>query len=446
MTELKNNQLRDCYNLEKGLTLFCAIRREEIFRAFGDLLQVLFREPRSWNKIQGAYHHLCSLLLERTFSYRGFGDLWQDYLLDFILRDENPSTLFLEKYPLQEMGGSLKWALERDLFILQSLFRVRGASLKAVVQKLLNREDIPCWEEAHPLKREINSKREAMKRLFYESQDFRDLLPQLSAFFKSEGAGLFNSYYAISWQDGDLKGISHPDPITLKDLIGYEDQKRALIKNTQRLLKGLPSSNALLYGDRGTGKSSTVKALINAFGEEGLRLIEVKAQEATQLENLYELLGERGLTFILYMDDLSFNENNNTFREVKALLEGRMGPLPPHMRIYATSNLRHLVQENFEDRDNEDLVHPGDLFQEKISLADRFGLSLVFKEPSMNGYFAMVETMAKDCGLQVEKDVLKREALVWSRRYSAPNGRTARQFVDYLLGEEALKREERVEI
>lgn len=439
MTYIKNNQLRDCYTIEKGLTLFHGIRKQKIFKAFVDLLRILFREPRSSDKIQGAYHHLCALLLERSFSYQGYGDLWQDYLIDYILEDENPATLFLEKYSLQEMGGSLRRAFERDLFILQSLYHVKGIHLQEIVQRLLNREDIPCWEDAIPLPEEDSKpETESIRKLFFESADWRTLLPHLSSFFRESGAGLFNKYYAFSWERGELLGIKCPDPITFDDLMGNEEQESALLKNTEKLLKGLPSSNALLYGDRGTGKSSTVKALLHRFGPKGLRLIEIKAHDVTQLGKLYRLLGDRGLYYILFIDDLSFNENDVTFRELKALLEGKLESMPLHIRIYATSNLRHLVQESFADRENGDQVHPGDIFQEKVSLAERFGLTLVFSKPPMKTYLDMVQGMALQGSILMEREDLKEEALTWSRKFSTPNGRTARQFIDFLLGEQGL--------
>lgn len=435
MTELKNNQLRDCYNLEKGLTLFHGIRDEPIFSTFNYLLWLLFCKPRSSDKIFATYHQLFSHLLERSFSYEGPGDLWQDFLLTFLLTDENPATRFLEQYPVEEMGGSLKCSLQRDLSIFQALFQLKGSRIQRIVQDMLTIEGISCWDQPTilpPLR--VGPKRDSIREIFFTQENWSQHLPQLSSFFYRKGAGILNQYYAFRWEEGQLEGIGNPDPITLSQLFGYEREKEAVLKNTEKLLQGLPASNVLLCGERGTGKSSMIKALIHEFGPRGLRFIEV-CGDLSQLNRLYSLLGERGLFFILFIDDLSFHERDESFRNLKALLEGRIQALPANMRIYATSNLRHLVEETFSQRDNGDSVHPGDLFQEKISLADRFGLTLFFSRPDQASYLDMISRMAASSHIHVEAETLKNKALTWSRRFSTPNGRTARQFMDDLVGE-----------
>lgn len=444
MEKLKNNQIRDCYNLEKGLTLFHRIREESVFTAFNQLLWLLFRKPRSSNKIVETYHQLCALLLERSFSYEGPGDLWQDFLLTFLLQDENPATCFLEQYPLEKMGGSLRRSLEQDLSILQSLFQLTGTRIQEIVQEMLDMETLVCWDEPTPVPcSSVGPPGKSIRNLFFQEGDWQGYLPQLADFFKQEGAGLLNQYYAFRWEEHHLVGISQPDPITFSRLYGYHREKKAILKNTRQFVAGLPASNVLLCGERGTGKSSLVKALIHELGPAGLRIIEFRG-DPTQLTRLYPLLQGRGLAFILFMDDLSFQEGDDSFRELKALLEGRIHILPSNTRIYATSNLRHLVEETFSQRKNGDSVHPGDLFQERLSLVDRFGLTLFFSRPDQSTYLHMISQLAKDAGICMDPETLKAKALTWSRRFSTPNGRTARQFIDHLVAKNSVLEESRV--
>jgi len=221
-------------------------------------------------------------------------------------------------------------------------------------------------------------------------------------------------------------------------LIDYEREREPLLRNTERLLAGLPSHHALLYGLPGTGKSSTVEAILNEYADRGLRLVELAKENLGELPPLLETLRERGPRFILFIDDLSFEEHEVEYKSLKALLEGSIEEPPKNVRLYATSNRRNLIRERFSERDEGgalDDVHARDTMQEKLSLAARFGLRITFPAPDQKRYLKIVSGLARERGLKVADEELRERALLWDRWHAGRSGRTARQFVDELEAE-----------
>jgi predicted AAA+ superfamily ATPase len=208
-----------------------------------------------------------------------------------------------------------------------------------------------------------------------------------------------------------------------------------MLRNTERLLAGLPSHHTLLYGLPGTGKSSTVKAILNEYAERGLRLVELAKEDLRELPRLLETLRGRGPRFILFIDDLSFEEHEVEYKSLKALLEGSVEEPPENVRLYATSNRRNLIRERFSDREEGDDVHARDTMQEKLSLAARFGLSVTFPSPDQNRYLEIVSGLVRDRGIEILDEELEGRALLWDRWHAGRSGRTARQFVDELEAE-----------
>ncbi len=235
--------------------------------------------------------------------------------------------------------------------------------------------------------------------------------------------------------------MPHPDPVRLEGLIGYEREREPLIRNTERLLAGLPSHHALLYGLPGTGKSSTVKAVLNEYADLGLRLVELVKEDLKELPDLLNALRGRGPRFILFVDDLSFEEHEVEYKALKALLEGSVEKPPGNVRLYATSNRRNLIRERFSERDEggasgtSDDVHARDTMQEKLSLAARFGLRVTFPAPDQKRYLEIVSGLVEERGLKISDDELRERALLWDRWHAGRSGRTARQFVDELEAE-----------
>ena len=279
--------------------------------------------------------------------------------------------------------------------------------------------------------------------VLYASEDWSEEIEPLAAYYSQSGCGIFNQYRAFRWNrdkaPGYLTGVESPDPIRLSQLIGYERERSVVIGNTLQFLQGLPSNNILLYGDRGTGKSAAVKAILNEYTDRKLRLIEVSKYHLSDLPYIMETLRNRGMKFILFIDDLSFESDETSYRELKSILEGGIEARPRNIVIYATSNRRHLIREYFSERSTADEVGSQDTLQEKLSLSDRFGITVTFSLPDKEGYLQIAEGLAKQRGLSVNPQELREKAWKWEMRYNGRSPRTARQFIDHLEGELQLK-------
>jgi len=268
----------------------------------------------------------------------------------------------------------------------------------------------------------------------------------LSAQLPAREEEAFDAAIAFVWQrreeTGCFRPVRHVDQIRLTDLIGIDRQLRKLIRNTKQFLLGAPANHVLLWGERGTGKSSAVKALLHEFSPQSLRLVQVHRQDLLDLPEITERLWDRPEKYILFCDDLSFEADDLEYKELKAMLEGGLHAQPKNMLIYATSNRRHLIPERMADRqvvvDNGEM-HANDALSEQLSLADRFGLRIGFYAIDQNVYLQIVRHLAATRGLQIDPDTLEREALRWAMAYSGRSGRSARQFVDDLQGRMALE-------
>ena len=279
---------------------------------------------------------------------------------------------------------------------------------------------------------------EKIKEMLMNSESWQECTESLINFHKKNGTGRSTAYSAFVWErsqgeeEGHLREISEPDPIRLSDLVGYESQKEEIIKNTKNFVKGVPANNLLLYGARGTGKSSTVKAILNEYYQEGLRLIEVDKDQLSDFTRIIRLLRHKKQKFIIFVDDLVFAENEASYSALKTILEGRIENRPSNILIYATTNRRHLVQEKFSDRDE---VHSKDTQEEQLSLADRFGITISFFTPDQKEFLKIVDGVAATRGLKVEEEYLHREALKWEKWHNGRSPRSVRQFIDWLEGE-----------
>lgn len=254
--------------------------------------------------------------------------------------------------------------------------------------------------------------------------------------------GCLDDYIAFRWRTQTLVPVKHPHLVDSADLIGIEAQCTALNRNTRQFLRGLPANHALLWGDRGTGKSSLVKAMLARYADDGLRLIGIGKEGLAHLQDIAELLWERPERYILFCDDLAFNEDEPEYRELKAMLEGGIAACPDNVLIYATSNRRHLmprqVRENQYPQNDEDELYPREATEEKVSLSDRFGLRLAFYRISQDTYLQIVSHYAQKRGLSMPPAELKRAALEWEASSSGRSGRVAYQFVADLAGRLAL--------
>jgi predicted AAA+ superfamily ATPase len=292
---------------------------------------------------------------------------------------------------------------------------------------------------ASPKKR---SRRQRVHEALIQKEDLASTAG-LAAYYHAFGAGALEANDSYYWDDGFV-AVKAKDPIRLSDLIGVERQTAALIVNTEFLLRGLPASNILLYGDAGTGKSSSIKALINEYADRGLKLVAVPKARIAELPNILGAATERGLKFILFVDDLSFEENESTYKSFKSVIEGGVSARPDNVVICVTSNRRNIVKEVWKDREHQDDIHLRDNLQEKRSLSDRFGLTIVYGAPDKDEYLAIVTGLAEKAGLGMGENELKAAALTWEVRHGGRSGRTARQFIDYMVGKQALGDNKRV--
>ncbi|HAN45633.1 MAG TPA: AAA+ family ATPase [Cyanobacteria bacterium UBA8156] len=351
------------------------------------------------------------------------GQTWEAYLLDRILMDENPFSQQCQTQDLDALPAALVMAARHDLGILQNIYRCTSARLSAWVRQATHCPvaSVPTLPVVRPP--------------LTPDTDWAAALPSLVSHYRRCGTGLMARYRALRWHQDQWVGISHPDPVDFADLVGCADQEQALRANIEALLAGYPAQNVLLYGSRGSGKSSLVKALVQAYGERGLRLLEVPHADWHHLPAMVADLAERAQKFVLFADDLSFEEDDNDFKSFKVLLEGTLAAKPRNAILCATSNRRHLVRELWGDRprpqDQEDL-RSWDTLQQKLSFADRFGLVLTFPSITAATYGEIVAQLARQRNLRLTSEELRLQAEQWALRYNGRSGRTARQFVDAL--------------
>ena len=263
----------------------------------------------------------------------------------------------------------------------------------------------------------------------------------MAAFYGEYGVGKFglNKAFRIIEKEEEHKVIIDPiinvEHIYFKDIVGYEMQKKKLIENTEAFISGKEANNVLLFGDAGTGKSSSVKAILNEYYGQGLRMIEVYKHQFKALSEVLEQIKDRNYKFIIYMDDLSFEEYELEYKYLKAILEGGLGKRPKNVLIYATSNRRHLIREKFSDkRELDDELHVNDTVQEKLSLVARFGVTIYFGAPDKREFQNIVKVLAERYHVTIPEDELLLEANKWELQHGGLSGRTATQFINHLLG------------
>jgi predicted AAA+ superfamily ATPase len=401
--------LRAALEAARSLVLYRGVLDDDVGRAF----LALAAAPGG-----GAGARLFALLARHAELYRGeaAGDAWQNWLVDRILFDENPFSLKAEAAGWDGMGPALRAAARRDLENLEALFR------HPPLPDLQGFRGLPG--PAAP----------AIKRRLAATRGWAELAPAVAAHHAVAGAGTFARYRGFRWWNGALEPVPEPDPVRLEDLVGYERERAVVIENTERFLSGLPAHDLLLYGDRGTGKSSTVKALLTAYGDRGLRLVEMPRWCLRELPILMEVLRGRRQRFIVFVDDLSFEEAETGYKDAKTAIEGGLAARPDNVVVYATSNRRHLVRERTGDRDDHDF-RSDDTVEEKLSLADRFGMTVIFPSPDQELYLSIVSSLAARRNLPVDPGQLRQQALQWALWYNGRSGRTARQFVDHLAAQ-----------
>jgi hypothetical protein len=373
------------------------------------------------------------------------GNPWQNHLLDLVLSDENSFSHRSATTQARTFGSSMIQQVEEDLRKLHRLYLLDSAQIQSVLDHVFPENSWVHWDQfdssPHDTVRSPASSRTSLKEHLRVTADWDSCVGRLAEFYSSAGVGIFSQFRAFHWRPGvpagSLDGIQSIDPIRLEDLVGCEDQKTWLVRNTTHFLAGLPANNVFVYGDRGTGKSSAIKALLHHFTDRPFRMLEISREDLSDLPQVMKILRSRREYFVVFIDDLSFEEGETQYKTLKAVLEGGLESRPANVLIYATSNRRHLIREYFSDRETceKDEVRHQDTLQEKVSLADRFGIQLVFVAPDQPQYLEIIASMAQRRGIQIPADELKEKALQWAQLHNGRSGRTARQFMDFLTAE-----------
>ena len=372
-------------------------------------------------------------------------NLWHNYLAYFLITNENPFSITCEKIGAND--GSVNHFARNDFSAIKNLFEYDFSE----IEKSLG---IDCFTQISNYRaiekkelmynKNVSEKVQALSSRMEQARDVEGFFTAVTEFYRDYGVGMFGLNKAFRIQDRtDSKlvflPINNMDKVMLSDLVGYEIQKKKLVDNTRAFVEGKKANNVLLFGDSGTGKSTSIKAIVNEFYDQGLRMIEIYKHQFKDLSNVIAAVKNRNYKFIIYMDDLSFEEFEIEYKFLKAVIEGGVETKPDNILIYATSNRRHLIRETWGDRNDvqqDEGMHRSDTMQEKLSLVNRFGVTINYSKPSQKEYFDIVIHLAAKSGIKMSEDELKAEANKWELSHGGISGRTAQQFIYYLQGKE----------
>jgi len=390
--------------------------------------------------VRALFYQCMHRLLELAGTYGFYGNLWHCYLANLLVNSENSYSKGCEIRGAIE--GSINAAALHDIVIFKEFYDYDFKPLMRVLsvpEFELIEHYAASSQESKVYNRRICRRICELAEHFCEDSTPEEMKATLTEFYKEYGVGkygLHKSFRIAHDEEGvQVKPILNIAHVQLDDLVGYEIPKQKLIENTEAFVSGRKANNCLLFGDAGTGKSSCIKAIANAYYERGLRIIEVYKHQFQDLNDVIAQIKNRNYKFIIYMDDLSFEDFEIEYKYLKAVIEGGLEKKPENVLIYATSNRRHLIRENYGDRPEvrEDM-HTGDTVQEKLSLVSRFGVTIYFGAPTKKEFQVIVKELAARAGIEMPEDELLLEANKWELSHGGLSGRTAQQFIDHLLG------------
>ena len=385
---------------------------------------------------------LINRLLELSTRHGFDKNLWHNYLSFLLAMNENPFTLVSEKVGANE--GSVNDFAKNDFAIFKQLFDYDFKPLEEALgiscfSTILNYKAVVKSEQIY--NKSVSEKVQELSGQIEKAGDEEELYQVVTGFYQKYGVGKIglNKAFRVTHEEesGLLSPITTTGDMRLDDLIGYEIQKQRLIDNTEAFVSGRKANNVLLFGDAGTGKSTSIKAILNQYYSRGLRMIEIYKHQFKDLSAIISEIKNRNYRFIIYMDDLSFEEFEIEYKYLKAVIEGGLETKPENILIYATSNRRHLIRETWSDRSDmsKDELHRSDTMQEKLSLVARFGETIGFYKPSQKEYFEIVLALAgKYPEIKLSEDEIKLQANQWELKHGGISGRTAQQFVNHLAG------------
>ncbi len=426
----------------KNLILYRDFEHEKLFH---DLAWVMENFKDGYYKkedIEALFYESINRLIKLAADYGFEGNLWQSFVAFLLVNNENPYSCACELR--ESVSGSIGGIAMHDFAIIREYFnfdlgeagRYFGVECMDSILRYKGAEG-----DGAVFNRRIRDRIGELASHLRDAADTAAFGAAVSAFYREFGVGKLGLHKAFRVRSGgsaaQIVPITNIAHVRLNDLVGYELAKQKLVENTEAFVSGRAANNCLLYGDAGTGKSSSIKAIANQYYDRGLRLIEVYRHQFCDLNDVIAQIKNRHYKFIIYMDDLSFEEFETEYKYLKAVIEGGLEKKPDNVLIYATSNRRHLIRENYSDKEEirEDM-HTSDTVQEKLSLYARFGVTIYFGAPDKKEFKRIVAELAKRHGIAMEEDRLFAGANQWELSHGGLSGRTAQQFIDHLLGTE----------
>ena len=424
----------------KELMLYKHMEHEELLRDMTFLMENCDSDYYNKEDMAGLLFECVNELLELAAGYGFEGNLWHNYLTFLLVNDENAYSTECEI--VGEIEGSINTITLHDFEIFRELFAYDFTILEKALgvnclSVLMHYENVKGHGKV--FNKRIRDRICELSEKLGTCENAEEFKCTMTQFYKEFGVGKFGLHKAFRIEHteagADIVPITKIAHVHLDDLVGYEIAKKKLIENTEAFVKGKKANNCLLFGDAGTGKSTSIKAILNQYYDQGLRMIEVYKHQFQDLNDVIAQIKNRNYKFIIYMDDLSFEEFEIEYKYLKAVIEGGLEKKPDNILIYATSNRRHLVRETFRDKsDRDEELHTNDTVQEKLSLVARFGVTIYFGDPSKKEFQQIVKTLAEKNQIKMPEEELLLEANKWELSHGGLSGRTAQQFIDYLLG------------
>lgn len=392
------------------------------------------------------YYECIHNMVELAGNYGFEGNLWHNYLTYLLVNNENTYSLAAEIRG--GVQGSIRELARHDFEIFKELFdfdfdpmeKILGVCCYRMISEYQGSDD-----QGKMFNQRIRDRICSLSRLLGSADSMETFEQAMNDFYREFGVGklgLHKAFRVIHTEKGaEIEPITKIAHVHLDDLVGYEIPKKKLIDNTEAFVEGRRANNCLLFGDAGTGKSSSIKGILNEYYDRGLRIIEIYKHQFQDLNAVIAQIKNRNYRFIIYMDDLSFEDFEIEYKYLKAVIEGGLEKKPDNILIYATSNRRHLVREKFSDKeDRREDLHSSDTVQEKLSLVSRFGVTIFFSAPDKKEFQKIVRVLAEKYGVRMPEEELLLKANQWELSHGGLSGRTAQQFIDYLSGQQEAKR------
>ena len=415
---------------------------DTILMKMSDIFKKFDRDEETPDKLISDIYEQIKRILEVATDYGFDKNLWHNYLTFYLITNENPFSLTCEKVGAND--GSVNEFAKNDFKVFMNLFNYDFRPIETAL-------GINCFSLISDYKaivkkelmynKNVSEKVQSLSLKLETAKDENEFFNYVTDFYKAYGVGMFGLNKAFRVIGGDngvtFTPINNMDKVMLDDLIGYEIQKKKLVENTEAFVQGRKANNALLFGDSGTGKSTSIKAIVNEYYDQGLRMIEIYKHQFKDLSNVIASIKNRNYKFIIYMDDLSFEEFEIEYKFLKAVIEGGVETKPDNILIYATSNRRHLIKETWNDRNDMESnngLHRSDTIEEKLSLVNRFGCQISYSKPSQKEFFDIVIGLARKNNVKMTDEELMAEANKWELSHGGISGRTAQQFINYCLG------------